>query len=320
MNTTRRRSAQRRSAAQKRLARQAARNAGQMVCQVGFCGGTLLTDIDALGRTVVRCPQCERRRAGICRDCPRPVAGTVGRALRCAACADRRRRAQIRQSVARHAEEIRAKNRQRFREQNADPRARARLLEYKRLWRKANPDKVRAQKQRYVERHGANGASAYIRYHRRYNATPAARAKRHAATAAAAAERPAPRCRQCGREIPWARRRGGHRPMRCIFHRDRYAVRANVKRWVARDEADDMAAAPARRIASRPRLKVQRPQPARYATTGQRLCTTPGCDIVLTGRKKKCRQCRARDHEVARRALAARAGRGRRTDLARRAS
>lgn len=56
------------------------------------CGGALTFVTDAIGRLVPSCARCVRRVAGVCQDCPRRVDGTVGRALRCAAC----RRAKLR--------------------------------------------------------------------------------------------------------------------------------------------------------------------------------------------------------------------------------
>lgn len=50
------------------------------------CGGALTFRTDSLGRLVASCARCTRRAAGVCRDCPRPVAGTVGKADRCAPC------------------------------------------------------------------------------------------------------------------------------------------------------------------------------------------------------------------------------------------
>src|SRR5438270_928209 len=57
----------------------------------GRCGGLLETIILEGGRTRIMCPLCERRKRGICRDCPRPVEGQVGRAIRCARCKHRAR-------------------------------------------------------------------------------------------------------------------------------------------------------------------------------------------------------------------------------------
>ena len=53
------------------------------------CGGALTFRTDRLGRVVEHCPRCARRTAGICADCPRPVAGARGKALRCASCKKR---------------------------------------------------------------------------------------------------------------------------------------------------------------------------------------------------------------------------------------
>lgn len=58
------------------------------------CRGLLTPRTDAIGRVHFDCPACTRRRAGICADCPRPVAGTVGKAERCASC----KRAALRQA------------------------------------------------------------------------------------------------------------------------------------------------------------------------------------------------------------------------------
>lgn len=52
--------------------------------QFGRCGGALEAQVDLNGNVSFRCSRCERRRAGICRDCPRLVEGQVGRAVRCA--------------------------------------------------------------------------------------------------------------------------------------------------------------------------------------------------------------------------------------------
>lgn len=57
------------------------RRAGRQVC-----GGTLRDLVDGLGRVVRSCERCARRKAGLCRDCPRPVEGRIGDALRCTRC------------------------------------------------------------------------------------------------------------------------------------------------------------------------------------------------------------------------------------------
>jgi len=50
------------------------------------CGGLIETIVHRDGATSLRCAWCERCQAGICRDCPEPVAGRVGSAIRCARC------------------------------------------------------------------------------------------------------------------------------------------------------------------------------------------------------------------------------------------
>jgi len=59
------------------------------------------------------------------------------------------------------------------------------------------------------------------------------------------------------------------------------------------------------------------PNSPRRGPNGERLCITPGCDTVLTHRKKKCTKCLERVAADARRLLSRTAGRGRRTDLER---
>lgn len=57
--------------------------------------------IDRLGRLQWECPRCARRKAGLCADCPRTVAGTVGKAERCARC----RRLQLRADQTRYRQQ-----------------------------------------------------------------------------------------------------------------------------------------------------------------------------------------------------------------------
>lgn len=59
-----------------------------------LCGALLVHSTDAIGRIHWTCPACTRRKAGICRDCPRPVVGKRGRAEYCASC----RTARLRQN------------------------------------------------------------------------------------------------------------------------------------------------------------------------------------------------------------------------------
>jgi hypothetical protein len=69
----------------------AAAQAGSAVCvkRIGYgkCGGRLEVRIDRIGRSRVVCLNCERRRAGLCLTCPRPIVGDVKRgASWCAPC------------------------------------------------------------------------------------------------------------------------------------------------------------------------------------------------------------------------------------------
>lgn len=80
-----------RDAASKRRKRDAVafRQGGKCRARLGphaVCGGRLLEDVDRLGRVVVRCPLCERKRAGVCRLCPRAVNGRRGWAVYCVEC------------------------------------------------------------------------------------------------------------------------------------------------------------------------------------------------------------------------------------------
>jgi hypothetical protein len=82
------------------------------VCGGRACGGTLIVVAGA-----VQCLACNRRRAGICAECPRPVFGTPGKALRCLAhLIAQRRRAALKYRHG-HLEARRTVDRERKREQ-----------------------------------------------------------------------------------------------------------------------------------------------------------------------------------------------------------
>lgn len=213
------------------------RNRTAATCQrrhgQGMCGAVLETVVLAGGRTAVVCPLCERRKRGICRDCPAPVEGRVGTAVRCAVHKECARRVRVAQHRERNKDEIRRRHRQLWREQRRRKDERdQRRLEYNRAWRKANRDKIRAQKR-------------------------------------SAALRQSPRVLEYMREYR-ERRRAEYAEQQ----RQRY-----------------------------------------YGKRPLRTCLTPGCEIVVTGRKKKCGQCKAREAEAAARLLAQVRGRGRRTDI-----
>src|SRR5438046_842328 len=77
-------------ARRKRERKLAEANRSSTTCQrkqgSGHCGAILETVVLEGGRTRIVCPLCERRKRGVCQDCPRPVEGRVGTALRCARC------------------------------------------------------------------------------------------------------------------------------------------------------------------------------------------------------------------------------------------
>jgi hypothetical protein len=110
----------------------------------GVCGGVLVSFTDGQGRLVTECARCERFERGICCDCNLPVAGEVRKARRCAKHRAEANRKSIKKYAADNRELLNRKGRKRLRKAVV----RKRNAEYKRLWRKANPDKVKAQKRR----------------------------------------------------------------------------------------------------------------------------------------------------------------------------
>lgn len=279
----------------------------------GVCGGILETFIESgTGRTRVRCPLCERRRRGVCRDCNAPVYGMVGRAIRCERHAEEARRQAIRASEARHHDERIAKSRAYYRNNEA---VRQRRNEYKRAWRKANPDKVRLQKKRYVERHRANPHSRYNRYHARYRKKflhHRREVERDRLRATPAPRKTSPKCTRCGKSTRWKPLPRGHsgRPWtvctKCLFPCERRVRLRNRRRQLQRaKEWEASIPAPAR---------IKRPPRApQYGPAKERLCLG-GCGRVLTHRRKKCTKCRDADRAAAELALVPGRGRGHRTD------
>lgn len=288
----------------------------------GRCGGVLETIIERGGGTRVACPLCERRKRGICRDCPKPVAGRVGTALRCAEHKRTALRRQILASQERLRDEINARARKRLRDlkRDGDPRYQAKL-EYKRAYRKANRDKVRAQKKRSYERRKAQilGEGGYFPAYRRRHAAHYRDLMQQKTRARQALWTP-PVCvaEGCGAVIRYdwqpRGRMVGRPPKRCDAHclphqlRHREALRNAL---VERARAEMNAGEPSRaRVPHRP--------PGYYETRaagGLRRCVTPGCDRVLTGRRKKCTRCKEAEAQAAAQLLAQRRGRGRRLDL-----
>ncbi|HEY7236543.1 MAG TPA: hypothetical protein VH539_20445 [Gemmatimonadaceae bacterium] len=277
------------------------------------CGGRIRVDVVEFGKTKLTCERCERRTRGICRDCPARVYGQVGKAIRCARCARVATREAVRASEARHHDERIEKSRAYYRD---NEEVRRRRNEYKRAWRKANPEKVRAQKKRYVDRHAANPNSRYNRYHKKYR-TRYREQKRELERdrlQAVAAPRTARPCTRCGKSTRWRPVHKGHagKPWtvctKCLHPCERKTRLRNRRRALARAKAWlDSIPDPSR---------IRRPPTAAVRGPGwERTCITPGCDTVLTHRKKKCTKCRQRDAQAANQTLAHQRGRGRRTDL-----
>lgn len=306
--TPERRRYNREYARRKRAERVARENASRTHCVArfgsGFCNGLLESRFDAIGRSVLVCPWCARKARGICRDCSQPVEGRVGTALRCARHKDEARRAQIAAHKIRNKDEIAARNRVRY---HADAERKERKLEYKRAWRKANREKVRAQKRRESLRQ----SKRRLKYHERYRAKhrdhlrEVARARYYRENP----ERPTPTCNGCGVEIPFT---PPGRPMtRCDA-----CVPACVRRQrqETRSRRAALAAAQAPVEVAKPK-RIRRPRTQRWLEGGHHLCAGEGCDVLLTGRKKKCARCKARELDLAQQLLAQRRGRGRRIDL-----
>lgn len=257
--------------ARKRHAAQLARvNANATTCQrrqgAGRCGATLADATDrTLGIVQRECPACARREAGICRDCPRPVEGQRGKATRCAACKRVATRAAERRFALRHRDELNAKSKAYAR--GLSGAKRARRLAVKAAWRKANPDKVRAYKQR--ERTArAEAISEYHRAYRERNRERIRERERRRSRARAIKSRLA--CADCNAPIP----------------------RPAVGRPAARCDACAPAWDAKRRKSRGPLVGLIPAAPLDHACLG-------GCGTRMRGRRKKCDDCAARDRRKA---------------------
>lgn len=275
-----RREISRRSAARARARRLAARNAQATHCQrrqgQGMCGARLETTVDRQrGVAVTRCPACARREAGVCRDCPRPVAGTRGIATRCEPCAKRARTEACARWSVRNAEEKSRRWKARYAALPA--KEKQRRLHEKKLWRRAHPEKV----QQYRERERETRREKILAYHREYRARNRERILEKARIDYYT-RHPRPTikpCRLCKAPIKWA---PPGRPKRVCDACVPPSVRAR-RRSVVPDYV-------------RPTI-VKAP----------RTCVTKGCDIVVSHRQKKCDRCRQRHQEMAKTLLGARA-------------
>lgn len=170
------------------------------------------------------CPE-SRRLAGICRDCPRPVEGAVGRALRCAACkraaaleASRRWRernpdqveaANKAHNAKRRAAEGRAQRREWEREYRNRPEVKERRRKQRRRIALKHPERKAEQHRRYKERYPERVREQQQRANERR-----AEAKREYSRLAYtkyASGREVPRCEDCARRIPWSGRGRPHK-------------------------------------------------------------------------------------------------------------
>lgn len=277
----------------------------------GICGCRLEV-FTRDGRTVVRCDWCERKAHGVCRLCSQPVAGRARFALYCATHKPQVHQEQIDAWAERHREELNEKARERYQTDEAIRRQRA---EYKRAWRKANPDKVRKQKRR----EGLRQPKYLHDYQRRYRTKHRAYyAQKQRERYRAAHPAPAPRpCTTCGTLVPYEPPGKPYTKCdRCAWpceRRKREAKRARrAEQQAAAVQAPELVPATPKRVRV-PRSK------ARTNAAGERLCVGPygahgSCATPVHGRTKKCAACHAHDRAAAAAALEPRAGRGRRTD------
>jgi len=135
----------------------------------GTCGGRLEAIVLPGGRVEVACERCERYKAGLCIECGFRVYGTPRKAIYCRHHFERAkiRSANIYRET--HRAKIRRASRLRMR------RLQKERVEYNRLWRLANPDKVAAQKRRYDERHRAEVRAYQVQYRQTHVAPPGPR-------------------------------------------------------------------------------------------------------------------------------------------------
>lgn len=111
-------------------------------CEKPRCRGMLRIASDHLGNVAVICDWCERKRAGICRDCPSPlVPDTLGRnnSPRCLECAVRQRIESSRRFARIQYREHRKKLLARKRAKPRTEADRARQREKSRRWRELHP-------------------------------------------------------------------------------------------------------------------------------------------------------------------------------------
>ena len=177
-------------------------------------------DTDGGGHLVesLACRCDERRRVGICLDCPEPVEGRLGVALRCADCKRKARAEYSKRYRERHPDRIRevydrenakrrtvigrARVRIREREYRSRPELRARRCDRCRAIGVKHPEHKRGQHRRYKlkyperVRDQQNRANAKRREERLEYM--------HLYCTKYVGEGKKPICRQCGNEVEWA--------------------------------------------------------------------------------------------------------------------
>jgi len=117
------------------------------------------------GVTEPFCPQCDRKRRGICLDCKSErVDGTPGKALRCRHCAKLEHVAAENRWRKKHPGKVRQQWRRRREKMRADGSYAAKVLERKKLWRLAMPTRVREHKKKW------NSSEHARQYQRDYRA------------------------------------------------------------------------------------------------------------------------------------------------------
>jgi hypothetical protein len=175
------------------------------ICLKRFCGGIITSHVVEFGRVVHSCARCERKARGICRDCPNPVYGRVGWALRCETCAAKKRALEDKRfradpDVKRH---IAARDRKKYRKNKA---FRDRKRRQRREWAARHRDEVARAKRRFLMREGPS-RDRYLATQRRHNADPVRAEKKRVHARARYyvlhPERPLPICAGCRLRLNW---------------------------------------------------------------------------------------------------------------------
>jgi hypothetical protein len=265
---------------------------------------TLLELVTVNGRVIATCRMCERRKRGICRDCHLPVAGTVGRALRCAV----HKLAATRLSQAQHRDENREAVNERARLAAQQPERRARNLLVKRLRRLLQPEKVKREKRRALITHNA-ARERYLAHHRKLNAKRARKLRKRAMALLdyyrANPVRPVPTCKGCSGFLDWQPKPGGNNgrpPSWCDGCCNKYELARRRKLGRAITVVPDPPA-----LAYTPPLYILEKK------IGPRMCLGAGCLVVMKGRAKKCAACKQREIEAMRVLLEAHSASGRKS-------